>query len=233
MSNTKKYLAEGIGTMVLVLFGCGVAVATGCEGNAGIVATALAFGLAIVAVAYSIGGISGCHLNPAVSFAMWMTKRMTGWECLGYMLSQVIGGWIAADIIALFFGSFRNLGGNAVQKAITGTYGNVGGLFIGLCVEIVLTFLFVLTVLGVSAGKEHKAFAGLAIGLSLTLTHLLGIRLTGTSVNPARSLGPAVMEMFSGNFTAMSQIWIFLIGPFIGAAVAAYVYAAWFSQEES
>lgn len=224
MEMLKKCLAEAIGTMVLVIFGCGVAVATGCSGNAGIVATALAFGLVIVAMAYSIGNISGCHINPAVSFAMLLSKKMSGKEFALYVVSQVIGAIVGAAIVGLLFGSFENLGGNAVQTALTGVYGDVGSLAVGLLAEIVLTFGFVLAILGVTSKTDNKTVTGIVIGLTLTLVHLLGIRLTGTSVNPARSLGPALLQMLGGDFTAISQIWIFIVGPFVGAALAAVLY---------
>ncbi len=224
MSLTKKCVAEFVGTMILVVFGCGVAVATGCVGNDGIVATALAFGLVIVAMAYSIGNISGCHINPAVSLAMLIGKKMTAKEFVGYIISQVLGAIVGAAIVGLFFGSFENLGGNAVQPVLTAAYGDTGALFVGLVVEIVLTFAFVLAILGVTSKTDNKAVTGIVIGLSLTLVHLLGIRLTGTSVNPARSLGPALLQMIGGDFTAISQIWIFIVGPLLGAAVAAILY---------
>lgn len=220
----KKCAAEFVGTMLLVVFGCGVAVATGCEGNAGIVATALAFGLSVVALAYSIGNISGCHINPAVSFGLFLSKKMSLKEFLYYAASQILGASAGAAIVALFFGSFADLGGNAVQPALTQAYGSGGALGAGLAVEIVLTFAFVLAVLGVTSKTENKAVAGVVIGLTLTLVHLLGIRLTGTSVNPARSLGPALLQMIGGDFTAVSQIWLFIVGPLAGAALAAVFY---------
>lgn len=224
MSLTKKCIAEFIGTMVLVVFGCGVAVATGCEGNAGIVATALAFGLVIVAMAYSIGNVSGCHINPAVSLAMLINKKMSGKEFLAYIVSQILGAIVGAAIVALFFGSFENLGGNAVQNTIINAYGEGPALVVGLVAEIVLTFAFVLAILGVTSRTDNKAVTGVVIGLALTLVHLLGIRLTGTSVNPARSIGPALLQMIGGDFTAISQIWIFIVGPLAGAALAAVLY---------
>lgn len=224
MEEMKKYLAEAVGTMLLVVFGCGVAVATGCIGNDGIVATALAFGLVIVALAYSIGNVSGCHVNPAVSLAMLINKKITVREFIGYVIGQVIGAIVGAAIVGLFFGSFENLGGNAVQSGLITAYGDGGALAVGLIVEIVLSFAFVLAILGVTSKMENKAVTGVVIGLSLTLVHLLGIRLTGTSVNPARSLGPALLQMIGGDFTAISQIWIFIVGPLAGAAVAAVLY---------
>ena len=220
----KKCIAECIGTFVLVVFGCGVAVATGCSDNAGIVATALAFGLVIVAMAYSIGNISGCHINPAVSTAMLVSGKMTAKEYIGYVLSQILGALAGAAVVGLFFGSFKNLGGNTVQTTLTNAYGNTASLFVGLIVEIVLTFAFVLAILGVTSKTENKAVTGVVIGLALTLVHLLGIRLTGTSVNPARSIGPALLQMIGGNFAAIQQIWIFIVGPILGAVLAAVLY---------
>lgn len=215
----KKCLAEFIGTMVLVLFGCGVAVVSG-----NLVATALAFGLVIVAMAYSIGNVSGCHVNPAVSFAMFLDKKMSAREFGCYVLSQIAGALVGSFLLALFVGGFDSLGGNQTTLVLTGAYGEVGGQFVGLLIEIVLTFAFVLAIMGVTSRTENKAVTGVVIGLALTLVHLLGINLTGTSVNPARSLAPAILQMFAGNFTAISQIWIFLIGPMAGAALAAFVY---------
>lgn len=220
----KKCIAEFIGTMILVVFGCGVAVATGCINNDGIIATALAFGLVIVAMAYSIGNISGCHINPAVSLAMLINKKITGKEFVGYVVSQTLGATVGAAVVGLFFGSFVNLGGNAAQAALTIAYGDAGALFAALAVEIVLTFAFVLAIMGVTSKSENGAVTGVVIGLTLTLVHLLGIRLTGTSVNPARSVGPAILQMVGGDSTAISQIWIFIVGPLVGAALAAVVY---------
>lgn len=228
----KKCVAEFVGTMILVVFGCGVAVATGCTGNDGIVATALAFGLVIVAMAYSIGNISGCHINPAVSFAMLLSKKMSLKEFLYYVLSQVLGAIAGAAIVGLFFHSFANLGGNKMQEQLL-LYGNGTALVVGLVVEIVLTFAFVLAILGVTSKTENKAVTGVVIGLSLTLVHLLGIRLTGTSVNPARSLGPALLQMIGGDFEAIGQIWVFIVGPLLGAALAAFCYRFLESRKEA
>lgn len=233
MKNMKKYIAEFIGTMVLVVCGCGVAVATGCEGNDGIVATALAFGLVIVAMAYSVGNVSGCHINPAVSLAMLITKKITALEFLGYVISQVLGAIAGSAILGLFFGGFDSLGGNAAQLALTNAYGDTGALFVALAVEVVLTFIFVFAILGVTSKTENGAVSGVVIGLTLTLVHLLGIRLTGTSVNPARSIGPAILQAIAGNTTALSQIWIFIVGPLLGAAIAALAYTAISSKKEN
>lgn len=224
MKNYKMYLAELIGTALLVIFGCGVAVVTSGMPTVQYVATPLAFGLVIVAMAYSLGNISGCHVNPAVSLGMLIAKRMNLKDFGFYVLAQFIGAIIGALVVALFTGSFAALGGNAVQAPVVAAYGEGGALAVGLAAEIVLTFIFVLAVLGVTAKTDNKAVAGVVIGLSLTLVHILGMWLTGTSVNPARSFGPALLQMISGDFTAISQIWIFIVGPFLGAALAAVTY---------
>ncbi len=214
----KKYLAEAIGTMVLVLMGCGTAVSLSCGvDTASVVGTALAFGLAVVAMAYTIGGISGCHINPAITLGVWMSGRMKGKEAGMYMLFQVIGGLVGAAILALCTG--------ASGDAIVGTGANAcqSGVEIvgGLVAEIVFTMIFVLVVLGTTDSKVGAGnFAGLAIGLTLVLVHLVCIRYTGTSVNPARSIGPALFE----GGVALEQIWIFIVGPFAGAALAAGIW---------
>ena len=228
----KKYIAEFIGTLVLVVFGCGTAVLVGCDTTGGIVATSLAFGLAIVAMAYSIGNVSGCHVNPAVSLGMLLTKKMNVKDFIGYVCAQVLGAFVGALLLALFTGSFENLGGNVAQAGLVNAYGNVGSLFVALVVEIVLTFVFVLAILGVTSKVENGKIAGLVIGLSLTLIHLLGIRLTGTSVNPARSIGPAIAQAFVGNLEALKEIWIFIVGPLAGAALAALVFALVLNAKE-
>ena len=189
----KKYLAEMVGTMVLVLMGCGVAVSLGCDpvnNIPAVVGTALAFGLAVVAMAYTIGGISGCHINPAITLGCFIAGRMNAKDCGMYMLFQCIGAFVSV------------LG--------------------GLLAEIIFTCVFVLVVLGATAKTNGATnnFAGLAIGLSLVLVHLVCIRYTGTSVNPARSLAPA---FFQGG-TALANLWIFIVGPFVGGALAACIW---------
>ena len=213
----KKYLAELVGTFVLTLLGCGAAVALGCsdDNTAAVVGTAFAFGLAVVAMAYTIGGISGCHINPAITLGCLVTGRISVKDCFGYMCGQVIGAIIAG--VALFYlypGS--GLGANGIGAGCNGCW------CVALAAEIILTALFVLVVLG-STHKTNGAtnnFAGLAIGLSLILIHLVGIYFTGTSVNPARSIGPAI---FAGG-DALANLWIFIVGPFVGALVAAILW---------
>ena len=214
----KKYFAEMVGTMVLVLMGCGTAVSLGCNAvtGHGVVGTALAFGLAVVAMAYAIGGISGCHINPAITLGVWMSGRMKGKEAVNYMLFQVIGAVIGSAILALLTKNvdlLNGTGANACQAGVS----TIGGLL----AEIVFTFVFVLVVLGTTDSEKGAGnFAGLAIGLSLVLVHLVCIRYTGTSVNPARSIGPALFE----GGAALKQLWIFIVGPFVGGALAALVW---------
>lgn len=217
----KKYLAEMVGTMVLVLMGCGVAVSLGCDPTANIpavVGTAMAFGLSVVAMAYTIGGISGCHINPAITLGVFLSGRMSAKDCGMYMIFQVIGAIIGSAILYVLTsssdGSIVGTGANDLQTGVT-----VMG---GLIAEIVFTFVFVLVVLGATSKTNGATnnFAGLAIGLALVLVHLVCIRYTGTSVNPARSFGPALFQRGS----AMVNLWIFIVGPFIGGALASVVW---------
>ena len=212
----KKYLAEMIGTMVLVLMGCGTAVSLNCGVDpASVIGTAVAFGLAVVAMAYTIGGISGCHINPAITLGCLLTGRISGKDAAMYMVFQVIGAFIGSALLALL------VSGLAPEGTTTGANTCAGGVVNGLVAEIVLTFIFVLVVLGTTDSKVGAGnFAGLAIGLSLIFIHLVGIHYTGTSVNPARSIAPAV---FQGG-EALSQLWVFIVGPFIGAALSAIVW---------
>ncbi len=215
----KKYFAEMIGTMVLVLMGCGVAVSLGCEpGNVpAVVGTALAFGLSVVAMAYCIGGISGCHINPAITLGVWLSKRMSGKDAAMYMLFQVIGAFIGSALLWVLTANSPDVAGtgaNAVQAGVSPL-----AAFIA---EVVFTFVFVLVVLGATDEKRGAGnLAGLAIGLTLVLVHLVCIRYTGTSVNPARSIAPAVFE----GGQALSDLWIFIAGPFVGAALSACVWS--------
>ena len=234
MKNFKSYLAEFVGTCVLVAVACGVAVMVSSYNNyaAWVIATALAFGLVIVAMAYSIGNVSGCHINPAVSLSMLVVGKMKGKDFLGYIIAQVLGATVGAAIVGLFAGSFENLGGNAAQPVLVEAYGNIGSLFVALAVEIILTFIFVTAIHGVTSKTENKSVTGIVIGLTLTLVHLIGIPLTGTSVNPARSIGPALLQMIGGNFAAIEQIWIFIVGPLIGAVAAAFFCKYLFSKKK-
>ena len=219
----KKYLAELVGTFVLTFLGCGAAVALGCGSDtASIVGTAMAFGLAVVAMAYTIGGISGCHINPAISLGCFLAGRMSAKDCGMYIVFQVIGAILAAAVLAGIVGTIPADAINGIITTKTGANACAFGVTNGLIVEIVLTMLFVLVVLGatsVTNGATNN-FAGLAIGLSLILIHLVGIHFTGTSVNPARSIGPALFE--GGD--ALNQLWVFIVGPLVGGALAALIW---------
>ena len=223
----KKYIAECIGTATLVILGCGTAMLVGCNAanGGGYILTALAFGLTIVAMAYSIGNISGCHINPAVSLGVLLSGGMSAGEFIGYVISQCVGALAGSGILALIFklGNVTDMTGGFGSNGL----GGVGGSAIaGLVVEIVLTFIFVIAILGVTSKKaNHGSFGGLVIGLTLVVVHILGIGLTGTSVNPARSLGPALFAMFKGNFAPIASLWVFIVGPMIGAALSAVVYS--------
>lgn len=212
----KKYCAEFIGTLVLVLFGCGVAVITGGE----LVETSLAFGLAIVAMAYVIGDVSGCHVNPAVSFAMFLSKKLSGKDFVGYVIAQVLGALAGIGILYLIFSMTDmgtvSLGANGYDFLSATNISLVGALL----TEVVLTCVFVYTILGVTSDESKSSVAGIVIGLTLAFVHLIGINLTGTSVNPARSLAPAIF--LGGDF--LSQVWVFIVAPLVGAAIAAGLF---------
>ena len=224
----KKLIAELIGTCTLVVLGCGTAMLVGCDpaAGSGYILTAFAFGLAIVASAYCIGNISGCHVNPAVSLGVLLSGGMKAKEFVRYLIAQCLGALAGSGILALIF----SLGGVEDKTGGFGTNGlaGVGGSAVaGLIVEIVLTFIFVLCILGVTSKKAgHGSFGGLIIGLTLTGVHILGIGLTGTSVNPARSFGPALVALFAGNAAPIAALWVFIVGPFVGAALAAWTYKA-------
>ncbi len=217
----KKLLAELIGTATLVLFGCGSAVLAG--DNVGQLGIAFAFGLAIVAMAYGIGPISGCHVNPAVSLGAFVAGRMTLKEMAQYWAAQVIGAIMGAFILLVIA-----KGASGYDLAIDGLgqngfgAGYLGGYSVeaALLFEIVATFLFLVVILGVTGKAGQGPFAGLAIGLTLTLIHIVGIQVTGVSVNPARSIGPA---LFVGG-TAIQQLWLFIVAPFLGAAAAGFLF---------
>ena len=217
----KKYFAEGIGTFVLTLLGCGTAMFLGCGTPAGVVGTAIAFGLTVVAMAYTIGGISGCHINPAITLAVALSGRMSWKDACGYWIGQIIGGIVAGAVLLLLANVVAApdltgaLGSNGVANA-----GGAGGAFL---VEVIATFIFVLVVLGTTDGKIGAGnFAGLAIGLTLILVHLVCINLTGTSVNPARSIGPAIFAQGQ----ALKDLWVVICAPLVGAALSACVWGA-------
>lgn len=202
----KKCIAECFGTMMLTLIACGVAARTG-----NFLATAFAFGLVLIAMVYTIGDISGCHINPAVSFGMWMAGKMKIQDMWKYIVAQVVGAIVGSLLLALCLTSFKNLGANLVASDVN--------IFIGFLIEIILTFIFVTVILVVTDKKENN-HAGIIIGLTLTLVHLFGIGFTGTSVNPARSIGPALFELGD----TFIQLWVFILGPMAGAALAGLFY---------
>lgn len=212
----RKYFAEFVGTLVLVLFGTGIAVVSGGD----LVATALAFGLAIIAEAYVIGDISGCHVNPAVSLAMLMSKKMDIRDFYGYVSAQVLGAIVGSAILILI------LAGTDIGTASLGAnyYGELSAnginLISALATEVILTAVFVYTILGVTDDPKYANIAGIVIGLTLTFVHLIGIPLTGTSVNPARSIAPAIF--LRGD--ALTQVWVFIAGPLLGGAFAAILF---------
>ena len=224
----KKYIAEFLGTAILVLFGCGTAVFCGglsggiSNGTLGVVAIALAFGLSIVTGAYSIGHISGCHVNPAVSLAMFINGKLDIIDLIGYVVSQVAGSGllllITKETATTGFGSNGYGDLSSVGISMTGA----------IIVEVILTFVFVLTILGVTSSEKYSSVAGIVIGLTLTFVHIIGIPLTGTSVNPARSLAPAV---FDGGI-ALDQVWVFIVAPLAGAALAGIVFKFIFKPKE-
>ena len=224
----KKLIAEFIGTCVLVVLGCGTAMLVGCDAAAGCgyILTAFAFGLVIVAMAYSVGNISGCHINPAVSLGVLLSGGMSVKDFVGYVIAQCLGALAGAGILAAIFGlgGVTDMTGGFGSNGLAGVNGSAVA---GLLVEIVLTFVFVLAILGVtSKNAKHGSFGGLVIGLTLVLVHILGIGLTGTSVNPARSFGPAVVAAIAGNADPIKALWVFIVGPLVGAAIAACVYKA-------
>ena len=222
MDALKKYIAEFFGTFTLVLVGCGTAMTVGCDSDngCGYILTAFAFGLVIVGMAYCVGNVSGCHINPAVSLACLISGRMDIKDFIAYFISQVIGAVCGAGCLKLIFslGNVTDMTGGLGSNGLAGVNGSPVA---GLIVEILLTFIFVLVILGVTDSEyKHGSFGGVVIGFSLVMVHILGIGLTGTSVNPARSIGPA---LFAGG-AALSSLWVFIVGPFVGAALAALIY---------
>ncbi len=221
MKSWKKYLAEFFGTMVLVVFACGVAQKTGCNGasfDVSYLMTAAAFGLVIVAMAYSVGNVSGCHINPAVSIAMLVSKKMSFKDFVGYVIAQFAGAIAGAAVLGVLFG-FEPTNGFGCNGLFNGS------IALSIVAEIILTGVFVFAILGVTSKPEYGRVAGLVIGGTLTPVHLLGIALAGTSVNPARSFGPALMALISGNAAPMSCVWVFIVAPLVGGVLAALAWA--------
>ncbi|RHU22202.1 MIP family channel protein [Parabacteroides sp. TM07-1AC] len=212
----KKYLAEMIGTMVLVLMGCGSAVFAGASqpfSAVGTLGVAFAFGLSVLAMVYTIGKISGCHINPAITLGMLLSKKISGKDAGMYMIFQVIGAIIGSSILYILA---KDSGSTTTLTGANG-YHDLVPAFVA---ETVFTFIFLLVVLGSTSKGANTKFAGIAIGLALVLIHIVCIPITGTSVNPARSIGPA---LFQGG-EALSQLWLFIVAPFLGAAIAALVW---------
>lgn len=225
MPLTKRMVAEGVGTFWLVLGGCGSAVLSAAfpQVGIGLLGVALAFGLTVLTMAYAIGHISGCHLNPAVSLGLWAGKRFPGRDLVPYIVAQVIGAIVGAGVLLVIasgrpgFDLQAGFAANGFGDHSPGGY----SLLAGLVTEVVLTFMFLMIIMGATDGRAPKGFAPIAIGLGLTLIHLVGIPVTNLSVNPARSTGPAV---FVGGW-ALGQLWLFWLAPIVGALLAGYVYA--------
>ncbi|WP_036746528.1 MIP/aquaporin family protein [Paenibacillus sp. UNC451MF] len=216
--SSRKYLAEFIGTFVLVLFGCGSAATAG--GELGYLGIAFAFGLSIVAMAYVIGPVSGCHINPAVSLAMLFSQKLSGKDFVGYVIAQIAGAIAGSALLYAIIDSTGKAVTSLGQNGFGSGYGIGISVWMAVIVEVVLTFVFIYTILGVTSAQGNPGLAGLVIGLTLVFVHILGIGLTGTSVNPARSLGPALL--LGGQ--ALSQVWVFLLAPLVGAVLAALVF---------
>lgn len=216
----KKYLAEAIGTFILVLFGCGTAVVAGDK--VGFVGIAFAFGFALIAAAYGIGPISGCHINPAVSLGAWIAGRMTLADMIGYWVGQFVGGFLGAAALSLIVNGVAGghdpsrLGQNGWGAGYLGEYSMTSAIVF----ELVATAIFVVVILGATHKASPAGFAGLVIGIALVAIHLFGINITGTSVNPARSLGPALMV----GGKALAQVWLFLLVPCVGGAIAGLLF---------
>lgn len=241
MNNTsQKYIAEALGTFILVFFGCGTAMLT-----SNVTAIALAFGLSIIVAAYTVGKVSGCHLNPAVSFAMLVDGKMKTNEFVGYSVSQIVGAFVASAFHAIlvkcgclgktFDGEdmvkLNELGDTSFGANSFGTMNFFGALL----AEIILTFVFVLVILAVTESKEERVNknAPIFIGIALTFVHLLGIGLTGTSVNPARSIGPAIFAVSNTDWSSLGQLWVFIVGPLAGAFLASMVNIMFVRGKES
>jgi aquaporin Z len=221
MSDTQKYLAELIGTFVLVFIGCGSAVVAGKE--VGFLGISLAFGIAVLVMVYAIGSVSGCHINPAITIAMFLNGKINSKDAGIYIICQCIGAIIAAVLL------FAVMTGNPAYNIATNGLGQNGygvaspggfSLLSGLMAEVILTFIFLLVIFGATSKAAPAGFAGIAIGFSLAIIHIVGIPITGVSVNPARSLGPALIV----GGTALAQLWLFIIAPIIGAVLAALVW---------
>jgi aquaporin Z len=221
----RKYIAEFIGTFILVFFGCGTAVVAGEK--VGFLGIALAFGFALIAAAYGIGPISGCHINPAVSLGVFTAGRMKVNDLVGYIIGQVLGGIAAAAVLALIAGgkagyelAKNGLGQNGWGPGYLGEYSQQAALVF----EFVATLIFIIVILGATGKGAPGAMAGLAIGITLAVIHILGINVTGVSVNPARSFGPALLVGLAGGKAALAQVWLFLVVPSVAGIVAGALF---------
>lgn len=237
----KKYLAEMIGTFALVLFGCGSAVvsgislawagATGGPAGIGLLGVSLAFGLSVVVMAYAIGGISGCHINPAITIAMLVAKKITFADAIGYIVGQMVGALIAAGVLMCIQ---KGMPGFEMKEYALGSngwgtgYGHEYSTAAAFITEAVLTFMFLFVIFATTSKLGNSTMAGLAIGLTLVLIHLVAIPITGTSVNPARSFGPAVLA----GGKALEQLWLFIVAPILGGVVAALVWMGLFEPKQ-
>ncbi len=225
MNGFKKYAAEFLGTLVLVFMGCGSAMVLGCDPAGGHLAVALAFGLSIVAMAYVIGNVSGCHINPAVSLAVLLKGKMSVKDFCGYVVAQVLGATAGGGILfALTKTGMPDLTGGLGTNGVAAM-----GIAGSLIIEVILTAIFVFTILGVTSDEGKGSVAGIVIGLTLAFVHIVGIPLTGTSVNPARSIGPA---LFVGG-QALANVWVFIVGPLVGAALAACAHSFLYKKAEA
>ena len=228
MKDTQKYVAEFLGTFALVFIGCGSAVIAG--GQIGYAGISFAFGLTVLAMVYAIGPISGCHINPAISIAMLVAGKMKGKDALMYIIAQCLGAVVAAGILLTIANgvSGYDLATDGLGQNGFGRDGSPAGYSLAACflAEVVLTAIFLFVIFGSTSKGAPKGFAGLSIGFSLVLIHLVGIPITGTSVNPARSLGPAIFARGD----AISQVWLFLIAPVLGAIVAALIWKLFFES---
>ncbi len=223
----KKYVAEFFGTFVLVFIGCGTAMLVGCDAKngSGYLLTALAFGLAIVAMAYGFGNISGGHVNPAVSLAVLINGGMNTTDFFGYVVAQILGATFGSGLLAAIFGAggITDMTGGMACNGLPADAASP--MLAAILVEIITTCIFIVTILGVTSKKQtHGSFGGLVIGLTLVALHIVSIGITGTSVNPARSLGPAIVSAISGDSRGISNILAFIVGPLIGAAIGAGLY---------
>jgi aquaporin Z len=225
----KKYLAEMIGTMVLVLIGCGSAVIAG--GSIGFLGISFAFGFSVLAMAYGIGSISGCHINPAVTVGALVAGRISAKDAGMYVVFQVIGAIIGAGVLYYIASGLQgyNISTNGLGQNGFGEFSPMKySMAAGFVAEVVLTFIFLIVILGATSSKAPAGFAGIPIGISLVIIHLVGIPITGTSVNPARSIGPA---LFVGG-AAISQLWLFIVAPLIGAVIAGLVWKYVLEEKE-